>query len=261
MIKVAAIQLWHDDHASREDRTSHVEQLIDSAAGSDLILLPELWNIGWWSFGEYYNNSETLHGATISRMAEKAKEVNAYIFAGSIVEKSGDSLYNTSVLLNPRGKTIATYRKMHLMSWGGAREAELMRRGEKIVTVKTEMGTLGFSICYDLRFPELFRQMAVNHGVDIFLNVSAWPITRLDNWRELCHVRAAENLCFMIACNAAGINHGKQFSGHSAIINPLGTPVVSAGIYESVVKGEIDTAEVRKAREFLPALNDRFLPI
>jgi len=261
MIKVASIQLWHNDDDSKQGRITHAEQLIDSVADSDLILLPEIWNIGWWSFDIYREASETLQGETISRMAEKAKAVNAYIYAGSIVERRGDSLYNTAVLLDPKGQIVATYSKMHLAGWMGAREAELMKRGEEIVTVKTDLGVLGFAICYDLRFPELFRKMAVNHGVEIFLFVTAWPIVRLDNFRELCHARANENLCFLVCCDSAGFNHGKQYLGHSAIVDPLGTSIASTGIYEAVVKGEIDTAELYKIREFMPVFNDRFLSV
>lgn len=189
MIKVASIQLWHNDDDSddsKEDRITHAEQLIDSAAESDLILLAEVWNTGWWSFNMYCEGSETLQGETISRIAEKARAVNAYILAGSIVERQGDSLYNTAVLLDPKGKAIATFRKMHLVGVGGAREAELMKCREEIVTVKTDLGVLGLSICYGLRFPELFRKMAVNHGVEIFLHISAWPMQWLDDWRVLC---------------------------------------------------------------------------
>jgi len=261
MIKVASIQLWHNDDDSKQDRIAHAEQLIDSAADSDLILLPEIWNIGWWSFDIYSESSETLHGETISRIAEKAKAVNAYILAGSIVERRGDSLYNTAVLLDPKGQIVTAYRKMHLYGWMGAREAELMKRGEEIVTVKTELGVLGLAICYDLRFPELFRKMAVNHGVEIFLFVTAWPIVRLDNFRELCHARANENLCFFISCDSAGINRGKQYLGHSAIIDPWGVSIASAGIYESVITAKIDTDEIYRIREFFPALNDRFLSL
>lgn len=261
MVKVASIQLWHNDDDSKEDRITHAEQLIDSVAESDLILLPEIWNIGWWSFDIYRESSETLQGETVSRIAEKAKAVNAYILAGSIVERRGDSLYNTAVLLDPKGQIVTTYRKMHLVGFMGAREVELMNRGEEIVTVKTDLGVLGFAICYDLRFPELFRKMAVNHGVEIFLLVTAWPIVRLDNWRELCHARANENLCFLVSCDSAGINRGKQYLGHSAIVDPWGVSIASAGLYESVVKGEIDTTEIYKIREFIPALNDRFLSV
>lgn len=168
MIKVACLQMWLEDGQSKEDRIKHAEKMIDSAAGSDLIVLPELWNIGWYSFDRYRELSETLEGETISRIAEKAKKVNAYIMAGTIVEKKNDLLYNTAVLLDPKGKVIAAFGKMHIPSMAGP-EKQYITRNEKIVTVKTEIGVFGFGICYDLRFPELYRKMAVNHGVEIFL--------------------------------------------------------------------------------------------
>ena len=99
MTKVASIQYWFSDEHTKEERIGHMEKLIDKAADADLILLPEVWNIGWRCFDLYPEGSETLHGETISRMAEKARAVNAYILAGSIVERAEDDLYNTAVLL------------------------------------------------------------------------------------------------------------------------------------------------------------------
>lgn len=263
MIRVACIQLGHSDNDSKEDRIAHAEQLIDGVAESDLILLPEVWNIGWWSFDMYREGSETLHGETVSRIADRARAVNAYVLAGSIIEKCGDSLYNTAVMLDPKGRIIATFHKMHLVGIGGAREAELLERGDEPVTVKTDVGVLGFSICYDLRFPELFRKMAVNGGAEVFLHIAAWPAQWLDDWRALCYARATENLCFLVACGSAGTNRGSQYLGHSAIINPdpLGAIFPSAGTEESVVKGEIDISEVHRLRKRFPALEDRLLSV
>lgn len=261
VVKVASIQLWHNDDDSKEDRINHAEQLIDSAADSDFILLPEIWNIGWRSFDIYRESSETLQGETISRIAAKAKAVNAYILAGSIVEREKDSLYSTAVLLGPKGQIIATYRKIHLFGYSGAREAELMKRGDKIAAIKTDLGVLGLSICYDLDFPELFRKMAVTYGVEVFLLVAAWPIQKLDIWQDLCHARAYENQCFLISCDSAGINRGEQYLGHSAIIDPWSTRIASAGIYEGIVKAEIDIDEVHRIRKGVPLLQDRFFSV
>jgi len=261
MITIACIQLWHNDDDSKQDRIGHAEKLIDSAAGSDLILLPEIWNIGWWSFNKYEAESETLQGETISKIAEKAKVVNAYILAGSIVERKEDSLYNTAVLLDPKGQITATYRKIHLDGSSGAREAKLMKRGEEVVAVKTDLGVLGLSICYDLEFPEPFRRMTVCCGVEIFLLIAAWPMQKLDAWRYLCHTRAYENQCFLVCCGSAGINHGQQYLGHSAVIDPWGTRVASADVRESIVKAEIDIDDILKARQSLPLLEDRFFSV
>lgn len=261
MSKVASIQLWFSDDKSKEERIKHVEQMIDRAAGADLILLPELWNIGWYSFDLWRDNSEPLHGETVSRMAEKAKAVSAYILAGSIVERVDNSLYNTAVLLDPKGQIVATYRKIHLSNLRGVQEATLMKRGEEVVAIKTELGVFGFGICYDLRFPELFRKMAVLKGVEVFLVASAWPLVRVENWVEMGHIRAAENQCYLISCNCAGINRGHQYLGHSAIADPNGTAIANGGLDECIVKGEIDIAELHKFRKEIPTLQNRVLSV
>jgi predicted amidohydrolase len=136
-----------------------------------------------------------------------------------------------------------------------------MKPGDKLISVKTDLGILGLSICYDLRFPEFFRKLAVNEGVEIFLHATAWPVARLDDYRATCHVRANENQCFMISSDMCGFNRGNPFAGHSAIIDPWGKRVASAGMYEKVVKTEIDLSEVYQARKLLPLLKDRKLPV
>ena len=214
-----------------------------------------------WSYDSYWQSSQTVDGEIISRFAEKAKKLNTYILAGSIIERDGDSLYNTAILLDPMGKTIASYRKMHLVGAFGSREPEYMKPGDKLISVKTDLGILGLSICYDLRFPEFFRKLAVNEGVEIFLHATAWPVARLDDYRATCHVRANENQCFMISSDMCGFNRGNPFAGHSAIIDPWGKRVASAGMYEKVVKTEIDLSEVYQAKKLLPLLKDRKLPV
>lgn len=261
ILKVACIQLWHSDDESKQDRIAHAEELIESASDCDLILLPEIWNIGWWSFDLYREASEPIEGETITRIGEKARKANAYIMAGSIVERSGDSLYNTAVLLDPGGHVITTYRKAHLVGFAGAREAELMKGGNRIVSVKTDVGILGLSICYDLRFPEPFRKMVIQHGVEIILHATAWPLVRLDDYRDTCHVRANENLCYLLSCDSAGFNRGKQYAGHSTIVDPWGSRLSSAGLYETVAKAQIDISEMYRIRESMPWLKDRVFPI
>lgn len=259
MIKVASIQLEISDAHSKQDRIAHVEGLIEGLRGFDLIVLPEVWNIGYFSFDQYREGSETLEGETVSRMAAKAREVGAYLFAGSFVERSGDNLYNTSVLLDRRGEVLATYRKIHLFGYGSA-EATLLKRGEEIVAVQTELGVLGLSTCYDLRFPELYRRL-VDKGAEVFLVTSAWPYPRLDHWRELNHVRAFEDQCCLISSNCVGVNRGTQFCGHSAIVDPWGIPIASGGNYEVVLRAEIELEEVHRIRAHFPALHDRVIPI
>ena len=264
MFKVASIQTLHRDSDTKADRIAHVEQLIDKAADADVILLPETWNVGWWSFDKWREESETLDGETTSRMAEKAKQVNAYIMSDIVERDKEGTLYNTAVFLDPKGQIIATYRKIHLVGFhiaGGlnAEEKFIAKRGDKPVSVKTELGVFGLSICYDIRFPELYRKLAIEHGVEVFLFVSGWPLAKLDNWRALTQVRANENLCWLVSCDAAGVNRGAAYCGHSSIINPNGVIIAQASIQEAIVKGEIDIDEVYQTRKALTALDDRVL--
>ena len=260
-IKVASIQYWFSDDNTKEERIRHIENLIDQAAEADLIILPEAWNIGWRCFDKYLEESETIEGETISRIGKKAREINAYILAGTIIERSGDDLYNTAVFLNPKGEIIAKYRKMHLVTRKGSEEAAVIKLGKEIVTAKTEIGIFGFGVCYDLRFPELYRKMAVNHGVEIFLQPAAWPLVRVENWTDLSHARANENQCYLISCNCAGFNRGVQYLGHSSIVDPHGISIASAGIFQEIVKGELDMDKLRKFRKETPHLKSRVLPV
>ncbi len=267
--KVASIQYEFSDKLSKEDRIKKAEKFIDSCADADLILLPELWNFGWHSLVDkdiasidrLRTLSETLEGETISRMAEGARKVNSYIVAGSILERRNDSFYNTAVLLDPKGKIIATFSKMHLANYLGYQEAALLKPGRDITAVRTELGVLGFSICYDLRFPELYRKMAVNKGVEVFLLIAAFAMTRLENWLHLCHARAIENQCYLISCDAVGSDRGHQYLGYSAIIDPRGITIAGSGTSECIVKGEIDLEELYKFRKVMPNLQNRVLSV
>jgi predicted amidohydrolase len=122
----------------------------------------------------------------------------------------------------------------------------------------TPWGICGFSTCYDLRFPELFRRM-VDQGARLFLIASAWPLVRLEAWKLFNRARAHENLAFLISCNAAGFNDGKQYAGHSMIVDPLGQVVAQGGEQEELVSAEIDPGLVDTVRQDFSALDDRVL--
>ncbi|HBB17012.1 MAG TPA: carbon-nitrogen hydrolase [Syntrophus sp. (in: bacteria)] len=259
--KVASIQYWFNDNDTKEERIDQVAKLIDQASDADLVLLPEMWNVGFLSFSKYDSHAEKIDGPTVSMVAGKAKKYNAYILAGSIVEKEGADKYNTAVLINPDGKVAATYRKIHLVTRKGSAEADYLKPGKAPVTLKTELGIIGFGVCYDLRFPELYRKMAVNDGAEIFLQPSAWPLQRVENWIDLMHARANENQAYLISCNICGMNEGVQNFGHSAIVDPQGISIASGGLTQCIVKGEIDVEEVRKFRRDTHHLKNRVLSV
>ncbi len=257
MYNVASIQLNISDDRSKNEQIAFALAKMDEARDAELILLPEIWNIGYFSFNLYTEQSEPLDGPTMSAMAAKARELNSYVYAGSFVEKNNGKLYNTAVMLDNAGKQIAVYRKMHLFGYG-SKERELLTSGQEVVTVQTDLGVLGLSTCYDLRFPELYRRLMEN-GAEIFLITSAWPFPRVSSWQALNQVRALENLCYLVSCNCSGINRGQRFAGHSQVVDPWG--VVQAGSAEEacIVRSQLDTEYVKQVRAEFPPLEDRML--
>ncbi len=257
MYKVASLQLEINDRQTKQDRIDYALKQMELAGDADLILLPEIWNTGYFNFDRYREESETLDGLTITAVAEKARKINSFVFAGSFVEKREGKLYNTSVLLDNRGKNIGSYRKIHLFGYG-SREKELLSPGEEAVVVNTELGALGLSTCYDLRFPELYRHM-LDLGAEVFLVTSGWPFPRWANWIALNQVRAMENVCYLVSCNCAGVNRGVAFLGHSCVVDPRG--IIRAGSNEEpcIVSGPIDLERVHQIRNSFSLLKDRTL--
>jgi predicted amidohydrolase len=241
-----------------DDKAATIEKAVGrirEARGADLIILSELWNIGFMSFDRYRSEAEDKDGPTLSTFRGLAKELKIHLHTGSFVEEDGGRYYNSSYLLSPEGEILANYRKVHLFGFN-SRETRILTRGEEVVVVETELGTFGLVTCYDLRFPELFRRM-VEKGAEVFLVCSAWPYPRLEHWIMLNRVRALENQCFLVSSNSAGMNKGSQFVGHSMIVDPWGIPLASGGDEEVIVRSEIDLDEVKSARERFPALADR----
>ena len=253
-MRISSIQLEIKQRPKAET-LEYLLNLIDQARGSDLILLPEIWPIGYFSFSRYKSECEPQDGPTVQALRQKAAELKSYIFTGSFVEREGEYLYNTSLLLDPEGNVIARYRKIHLFGYH-SEEKRLLKRGQEVVAAETPWGLAGLSTCYDLRFPEFYRKM-VDQGAQFFLVASAWPMARLDAWVLFNRVRAHENLAFLFSCNCAGTNEGHQFAGHSMFVNPLGKVVSEAGEDEEIITGEVDIDMVRKVRNDFSALEDR----
>jgi predicted amidohydrolase len=251
---VASIQMA----VVENDKTATIENAIERirhARGADLIVLPELWNIGFMSFDRYLPEAEDRNGPTLTRLTELAKEMKVHLHTGSFVEKDSDKYYNSSYLLSPEGEIIVNYRKLHLFGYN-SKETQILSPGDNVTVAETSLGNLGLATCYDLRFPELFRRM-VEKGADIFLVSSAWPYPRLEHWIMLNRVRALENQCFLVSANSVGLNMGAQFVGHSMMVNPWGVILTSGGDEEVILKAEVDLDEVKSARERFPALADR----
>jgi predicted amidohydrolase len=256
-MRIASIQMKIHDDVEKRDVIAQAEKLIDEIGATDLVILPEIWNIGYFSFDRYIAESETRDGETITRMRSKANEKRVHILAGSIVERDNGRFYNTSFLIGPSGEILGKYRKIHLFGYG-SRESQLLAKGEEVCVIETEIGTFGLSTCYDLRFPELFRKL-IDRGAEIILTASAWPYPRLEHWLLFNRVRAIENQTFLVSSNCVGINSSVQFCGHSMIVDPWGTILASGGDEECSVKAEIDLDQVGYIRKQFPVLKERIL--
>jgi len=253
-MRIASIQLKVTEE-SKDKSLEHASRMIRQCQGADLILLPELWNIGFMSFDRYREEAETQEGPTLNLLRTLAKELSCHLYTGSFVEKRGDQLYNSSFLLNPKGEILGSYQKIHLFSYQ-SEEAQILTPGTSVTVIPTEFGNLGLATCYDLRFPEFFRKM-VDQEAEFFLISSAWPASRLEHWLLLNRTRALENLSYLISSNCVGINRGTAFAGHSMLVDPMGEMIAGSKDVECVVWGEVNRNIVLRDRAEFPALRDR----
>ncbi len=254
-MNIASIQLEIKDYGTRQDTLEHALSLMDQCRDADLIILPELWNVGFFSYNHYVTSSQPLDGPTASAMSAKARQLGSYVHSGSFVENRNGKYFNTSILFDPSGKQIAVYRKIHLFSYQ-CREPDILTPGSDIVVADTDIGKIGMATCYDLRFPELFRKMTLEQGAEYLLITSAWPLIRLDAWNLLNRTRALENTCYLISCNAAGKNQGITLAGHSQIVDPLGNVLAGSGENPAIVTADISHENLLSIRRDFPVLKD-----
>ncbi|HUY20452.1 MAG TPA: carbon-nitrogen hydrolase family protein [Candidatus Binataceae bacterium] len=257
----AAIQMKGGrDKAANLERAEH---LIGEAArrGAEFVALPEVFS--WRGRrDEAAEQAEDLAGPTLSLMARLARELQLYLLAGSIYERVPGQTrsHNTSVLFGPDGARLAVYRKIHLFDVDlpghlTIRESEAMMPGSEPVCVTTELGAIGMTICYDLRFPELYRKLAFA-GARIVTVPSAFTFpTGEAHWEVLIRARAVENQCYVVAPAQFGPNvHGFNDYGNSMIVDPWGRVLARAADREEVAVAPIDLDYLESVRRNLPAL-------
>jgi predicted amidohydrolase len=265
-IQAAAIQL--NASGSRDQNVAKAVQMVEraAAAGAQLVVVPELFN-GYGELGPVVEQAEPIPGPTSERLRRCAQEQGIWLVAGSICEQSPEPRrgFNTSLFFAPDGSLLARYRKIHLFEAnvpGNANvcEAGHMVSGDDVVTVDSELATFGVAICYDLRFPELFRQMSVR-GMEVLLFPSAFTFaTGKDHWHVLIRARAIENQCYVVAANQCG-RHGDRLAsyGHSLIVDPWGRILAEAEEEETIIYAKLDAVRLNSVREVLPALRNRRL--
>jgi predicted amidohydrolase len=260
-LRVAAVQLNSTGDKARNLATA--ERLVREAAadGARFVALPEKWNL-LAGGEELAAGAEPLNGPSLSAARGWARELGIHLLAGSISERGAGKAFNTSVLIGPDGGDLAVYRKIHMfdVDAGGVsyRESEHEQAGGEIVTGQLGDLVLGMSICYDLRFPELFRILALR-GARILAVPSAFTAaTGRDHWEVLLRARAIENQVFVVAPNQVGEAppHHDSF-GHSAIVDPWGVVLASAPIGVGFVAADLDLAAQDAIRTSLPSLANR----
>lgn len=265
VLKVGLVQINSRD--DKEANISRAEELIDEAAarGSRLVALPEYVNF----LGERDQHdaiAETIPGPITERFAAKAREHNIYILGGSIHERTDQEgkFYNTSVLFGPDGDILAKYRKIHLFDIEisgnvSANESATILPGDEIVTAEIDGHTVGLTVCYDLRFPELYRLLALEGAEVLFVPAAFTMFTGKDHWHVLLRARAIENQAFVVAPGQIG-PHGednKQCYGHSLVVDPWGVVLADAPNNEGVITAELDFDSLKKIRKEVPSLANR----
>ncbi|MEU1262346.1 carbon-nitrogen family hydrolase [Streptomyces cellulosae] len=257
-MRVSLIQPAVEASESAAARRRRLAEQVRGRSGDDLVVLPELWTAGAWAFDRFDQDAEPLDGPTAQTMSAAARHAGTWLHAGSIVERDADgTLYNTALLFDRSGELRGHYRKIHRYGFDTG-EATLMGGGRDIVTVPADFGVVGLAICYDLRFPELFRGL-VDAGAELIVVPAAWPAARLSHWQLLTRTRALEEQVFLLACCATGEHGGMEQGGHSTVVDPWGTVLAEADRDEQVVTADVDMADVARIRSALPVLRDRVL--
>ena len=234
--------------------TNIAEEMIAEAAlrGSHLVVLPELWSTGY-ALDQSRDLALPLNVGTFAQLGTWATQ-NKISIVGSVLEKRGLEVTNSGTFFAPNGRLMGVYRKIHLFRLMD--EHRWLQPGNAPLIMDLPWGTTGMAICYDLRFPELFRRYAVQ-GAKVIVMPAEWPIERIDHWRALLQARAIENQCYMVATNCAGPSGNTTFGGHSMIVDPWGKIVVEVGEQPTVVTAEIEVDYVDTIRNRIPVFEDR----
>lgn len=256
-INVMAIQM-SSKLGDKKQNITKIQKLIENNVqkNTDIIILPEVWTVGWAC--EYFiESAENLEDSeVINFLSEMTKTYNVNIIGGSFITKKGEQFYNTCPVLNRNGELVATYDKCHLFNYYGDIEGEIITAGKNPVIVTLDGVKVGLTICYDIRFPEIYRAYA-KKGVDLMVNVAAWGSTKEIPWVSMTHSRAVENQCYFVALTQSGaINNGLFNLGKSTIINYKGDNLAEITTLDGAISATLDFEEQNSFREKCTVLKD-----
>ncbi len=247
-VKIALLQV---DTTTREEVLKKVNEWVNNVR-ADFYVLPELLTTG---YKDPVHKAESFEGETVAEIRSLAKERGA-AFVFSFARKDEDrNVRNTAVVIDRDGEVVAYYDKVHLFLPLG--EGEMFALGERIDVFSTRDGiAAGLQICYDLRFPEAFRKLALS-GAQIVFIPAQWPLVRVGVWNSLLVARASENGIFIVGTNRVGEEKGITYGGNSAVVSPSGEVLLRLGTREASGVVEIDTEEIEEVRNKINVLKDR----
>jgi predicted amidohydrolase len=262
-MRVAAVQLNSTDQVERNLESAERHVRAAAADGAELIALPEKWSL-LAATEVAAELAEPIDGPVVSAARSWARELGVLLLAGSVAERrpGHERLSNTSLLIDRDGDIVAAYRKIHMfdVDVGGVayRESDGEEPGDEIVLADADGLPLGMTVCYDLRFPELYRILAVRGALAVAVPSAFTAVTGRDHWEPLIRARAIENQAFVIAPNQHGAAPPHYESwGHSMIVDPWGAVLAALSEGEGHVCAELDLEAQREVRESLPSLANR----
>ncbi len=241
---------WEDKAGNRE-RINRL--LAKEHSEAEVLIFPEMTLTGFTM--EASDFAEGLFDESFKYFSGLAIEKKSHVLAG-IIESKENKFYNSLLHINKTGELAKVYRKIHPFSY--STEDKHYARGTEIVASKIEGWNTGFSICYDLRFPELYRHYAKERA-ELIAVIANWPVTRIEHWRTLLKARAIENQCYVAGVNRTGNDPALKYNGFSSVFDPMGNEIIFSEDKEKILTAEISIEKVRETREKLPFLDDIFL--
>lgn len=254
-MKISAIQLnvaFNDPEKNRKEVEKKIEAVL-SEQSSDTIVLPEMWNVSFFP-KEPAEKADTEGRETKRLLQALAAKYNVNIVGGSVATKKRGKLYNTSYSFDRKGVLLQEYDKVHLFS--PSYEHQVFTAGKKPGVFELDGVKVGIATCYDLRFVEWIRKLALM-DIDILFVPAAWPHPRVFHWQTLLRARAIENQLFVVGVNSTGETDELSFCGHSMILNPLGETLAEAAEGERILSAGLDLSSRKKIQETINVFRDR----
>ncbi|WP_042162333.1 carbon-nitrogen family hydrolase [Paenibacillus gorillae] len=255
-LRIALLQM-HIEVGQPEANFAKLSRMLEEAVAGpgkpDVIVFPEMWNTGY-ALTEINELADPEGERTKAYISAFSLKHGVYVVAGSIAEQKADGVYNTIFAFDREGREIGDYSKIHLFRL--MEEEKYLAAGDKLGQLQIEGHQAGMMICYDIRFPELSRKLALE-GAKLLFVPAEWPHPRLHHWRTLLTARAIENQMYVIACNRTGTSGETSFFGHSMVLDPWGETIVEGGEEEAILYADIDLSLVDSVRAKIPVFEDR----